>query len=213
MGGELASRQPRAVRQEVESSHQCWYILQSISLQTISRLRPGTEYVSEYQLRGADGVYRWFVARAAPVKNHSGVIIRWFGTCTDVDENKKEEAAAVLRSQIEASEKKYRLLAEAIPIMVWSANGEGITDYGNQRWVEYMGPTENFTWGPDSVYLEDWMLINGKWQSALREHTSFEAEYRIKRFFAVLLYYSLVTIFKVSGRRLSVASSTRSAFT
>lgn len=35
-------------------------------------------------------------------------------------------AEVAMRAQIEASEKKYRLLAEAIPIMVWSANSDGV---------------------------------------------------------------------------------------
>jgi PAS domain S-box-containing protein len=33
-------------------------------------------------------VYRWFLVRARPIKNDHGQIIKWFGTCTDIDEVK-----------------------------------------------------------------------------------------------------------------------------
>jgi PAS domain S-box-containing protein len=33
-------------------------------------------------------VYRWFLVRARPIKNDNGEIIKWFGTCTDIDEVK-----------------------------------------------------------------------------------------------------------------------------
>eukprot|EP00026_Physarum_polycephalum_P000118 Phypoly_transcript_00118.p1 GENE.Phypoly_transcript_00118~~Phypoly_transcript_00118.p1 ORF type:complete len:1360 (+),score=201.42 Phypoly_transcript_00118:444-4523(+) len=145
----------------------------------------GEEYQIEYLLRRGDGTFKWFLARAAPVRNHlNNAIIKWFGTLTDIDDKKKEVAEAAMRAQIEASEKKYRLLAEAIPIMVWSANEDGIADYANQKWVDYMGFNVTkvpFSWGPDSIYFEDWLIIKDKWMRALRDKTSFEAEYRVKR--------------------------------
>ena len=41
------------------------------------------EYDIEYRLRRADGQYRWFKARATPVRD-DGRTVRWFGTCTDI---------------------------------------------------------------------------------------------------------------------------------
>jgi len=40
--------------------------------------------------RGRDGVYRWYLNRATPLKNESGEIILWVGTATDIEEQKKE---------------------------------------------------------------------------------------------------------------------------
>jgi len=42
----------------------------------------------EARMRRHDGVYRWFRVTAAPVRNTSGEIIKWAGTCTDIDEQK-----------------------------------------------------------------------------------------------------------------------------
>ncbi|MCM2264426.1 MAG: PAS domain S-box protein [Desulfuromonadales bacterium] len=54
----------------------------------------GTELCIEYRIRrGADGVYRWHEGRATPVRDAAGNIVRWFGTCTDIDERKRAEGA------------------------------------------------------------------------------------------------------------------------
>ncbi|MBA3499505.1 MAG: PAS domain S-box protein [Myxococcota bacterium] len=51
----------------------------------------GHAYEREHRLRSKDGEYRWFLRRAVPVRNGEGVITRWLGTCTDIDERKRSE--------------------------------------------------------------------------------------------------------------------------
>jgi len=55
-------------------------------------LRLGRPYDVEARLRGADGLSRWFIARAAPLRDESGTIVRWLGTCTDIDDRRRAEA-------------------------------------------------------------------------------------------------------------------------
>ncbi len=43
-------------------------------------------YDVDYRLRGADGSYRWFKARGAPIRGEDGNITEWFGTTTDIDD-------------------------------------------------------------------------------------------------------------------------------
>lgn len=63
----------------------------------------GAPYEIEYRLRqGGTGAYRWFLARAMPVREESGQITRWFGTCTDIEEQKQIEEA-LRRSQERAN--------------------------------------------------------------------------------------------------------------
>jgi PAS domain S-box-containing protein len=52
-------------------------------------LATGQIHETRYRLKRGDGVYRWHLARAVPLKDNQGNIIRWFGTCTDIDEQKR----------------------------------------------------------------------------------------------------------------------------
>lgn len=49
-------------------------------------VRNGGLYSVEYRLRRHDGEYRWMVARGLPVHDDFGTVLRWVGTCTDIDE-------------------------------------------------------------------------------------------------------------------------------
>ena len=51
-------------------------------------LETGAPYQIEYRLRHADGTYRWVLGRALPIRDTDGQITRWFGTCTDIHEQK-----------------------------------------------------------------------------------------------------------------------------
>jgi PAS domain S-box-containing protein len=51
----------------------------------------GQDYESEYRLRGADGKYRWFRARAVPLRDPEGNILKWYGACSDIHDSKKLE--------------------------------------------------------------------------------------------------------------------------
>jgi PAS domain S-box-containing protein len=52
----------------------------------------GAPYEIEYRFRAADGNYRWFLGRALPLHDDAGRIVRWFGTCTDIELQKRTEA-------------------------------------------------------------------------------------------------------------------------
>ncbi|MCU6454626.1 PAS domain-containing protein [Sphingomonas sp. A2-49] len=51
-------------------------------------LTTGEPYQIEYRLRHFDGTYRWVLGRALPIRDTAGQITRWFGTCTDIHEQK-----------------------------------------------------------------------------------------------------------------------------
>lgn len=51
-------------------------------------LETGDAYHIEYRLRHHSGTYRWVLGRALPIRDPSGRIVRWFGTCTDIHETK-----------------------------------------------------------------------------------------------------------------------------
>lgn len=52
-------------------------------------LETGEPYQIDYRLRHRSGDYRWTIGRANPIRSADGTIIRWIGTCTDVDEARR----------------------------------------------------------------------------------------------------------------------------
>ena len=57
-------------------------------------VRTGEKYEVKYRFKNAlDGSYRWHLGRASAVRDEQGRIIKWYGTCTDFDDQKKAEDA------------------------------------------------------------------------------------------------------------------------
>nr|WP_315053091.1 PAS domain S-box protein [uncultured Brevundimonas sp.] len=55
-------------------------------------LRTGTIYEVEFRIRRHDGAWRWFLVRAEPIRDADGVITRWIGASTDIDDRLRQAA-------------------------------------------------------------------------------------------------------------------------
>jgi len=51
-------------------------------------VKSGELYESDYRMRRADSQYRWFRARAVPLRDAQGGILKWYGTCSDIHDSK-----------------------------------------------------------------------------------------------------------------------------
>ena len=51
-------------------------------------LRTGESFSVEHRLRAENGDYRWHLSRACPLRNEAGEILKWFGTATDIEQQK-----------------------------------------------------------------------------------------------------------------------------
>lgn len=56
-------------------------------------LQKGAPFEMEFPLRGADGVFRWFLTRVNPMRDAEGRVLRWFGTNTNIDEARNARQA------------------------------------------------------------------------------------------------------------------------
>lgn len=83
-------------------------------------LATGEPYEIEYRLRHASGSYRWVLGRARPIRDTGGRIIRWFGTCTDIDELKRLQDGKDLLSQ-ELSHRIKNIFAVVSALIALSA--------------------------------------------------------------------------------------------
>src|SRR5712671_3800907 len=50
-------------------------------------------YDVEYRVRRHDGTYGWFKTRGVPIRDSNGNIVKWFGSCTDINDRKRAEDA------------------------------------------------------------------------------------------------------------------------
>jgi formate hydrogenlyase transcriptional activator len=94
----------------------------------------------ETRLRRHDGEYRWFLCRAAPLRDDMGNIVRWFGTNTDIEalkqtEGKLKEALKTSRE----SEEQLKEILDTIPTAAWYCLPDGSNQYVSQRWLAYTG--------------------------------------------------------------------------
>jgi PAS domain S-box-containing protein len=63
--------------------------------------RSGSVFEIEHRLRRAsDGSYRWHLVRAVPVQARSGVVTHWFGTCTDIEDQKQKESLLLAQEKL-----------------------------------------------------------------------------------------------------------------
>ncbi|KAI8997047.1 hypothetical protein BDB01DRAFT_713854 [Pilobolus umbonatus] len=107
----------------------------------------GKGFSGEYRLKRFDGIYRCFLWRIVPLRDMKGQIIHWFGTCTDVHDQREAKENSQRQTEIESNERKYRLLAEAIPQIVFTFSPESGLTYANGQWGQYSGKTFEQTMG------------------------------------------------------------------
>jgi PAS domain S-box-containing protein len=90
------------------------------------------------------------------------------------------EAAAV---QLRRTEERFRLLAETIPSIVWTAGPDGAITYANQHWFEYCGVAaeHNESWPALVLHPEDRERRHAEWRRAMIEGREFEIEVRKRR--------------------------------
>ena len=83
-------------------------------------LETGEPYQIEYRLRRHDGQYRWTLGRALPIRDKDGTIVRWFGTCTDIHEQKEASEEREIISQ-ELSHRIKNIFAVISGLIAFSA--------------------------------------------------------------------------------------------
>jgi PAS domain S-box-containing protein len=96
-------------------------------------LSTGKLYEIEYRIHGESGGYRWFLGRALPMRDESGRILRWFGTCTDIQAQKTAEEA------LRRLDEQHRLALEAAELGTWDYAVDSGTVSCDQRSCALLG--------------------------------------------------------------------------
>jgi light-regulated signal transduction histidine kinase (bacteriophytochrome) len=66
--------------------------LERVEAKYRQHLQRGKAWEDTFPLLGKDGQFRWFLSRALPIRDSQGNILRWFGTNTDITQQKQAEA-------------------------------------------------------------------------------------------------------------------------
>ncbi|WP_022824515.1 PAS domain-containing protein [Hymenobacter norwichensis] len=140
-------------------------------------LRTGQPYQAEARLRDQEGNFRWFLIRAQPFRNEQGVITKWFGSNTDVHEQKH------LEQKLVESEEYFRLMADRVPIMLWVTVSDGQCLYLNKQWYDYTGQQEaealGFGW-TDAIHPDEAVQAGAAFRAANANQTPYSAVFRLK---------------------------------
>jgi PAS domain S-box-containing protein len=109
--------------------------LKEITDKWLGFLASGQPGEVEGRLRRFDGVYRWFLFRAEPLRDESGNIVNWYGTDTDIDDLKRAEA------KLRQDEEELRQLIDLLPQHVVVLNKDGTLLQANKTLLDYTGFT------------------------------------------------------------------------
>jgi PAS domain S-box-containing protein len=132
-------------------------------------LRTGTPFEMEFPIRREDGQFRWFLTRVIPVKNDQSQIVRWFGTNTDIHEQRRHrealafiaEASSVLALSLDYAETLKKVAQLAVP---------RLGDWCTISVVEETGPERVAVAHPDPAmlaYAEEFTrLFPPDWQAS-----------------------------------------------
>ena len=150
----------------------------NMALATWARAREtGERYEATVRARMHDGTFRWFLSSAERLSAPDDMGATWFGTCTEITARRTAELA------IEASERAYRALADAMPQIVWASSGEH-NQYLNAQWFRYTGidPTESSETGwSAALHPDDVEATFTLWRRCVASGEPFETEYRLRR--------------------------------
>jgi PAS domain S-box-containing protein len=140
-------------------------------------LASGQPFEMEFPLKGADGLFRPFLTRVAPLRDDTGTVVQWFGTNTDVTD--QHRAAETLR----ASELQLRQMADTMAHMIWVTRPDGFHEWYNQRWYEFTGVPEGSTDGEawnGMFHPDDQARAWARWRHSLDTGEHYEIEYRLR---------------------------------
>ena len=113
-------------------------------------LETGSTYQTEFRLRRADGLFRWHLARALPIRGADGRISRWIGTNTDIeDERSASRALAELNATLaqrvaEQAAERDRLWQTSQDLLV-VVDPDATCRAANPAWTVVLG------WRPEEV--------------------------------------------------------------
>lgn len=139
----------------------------------------GTAYAEELQIRTASGRYLWVRVLGQARRRASGVITGVEGSVQNITEQKQATALLSLGHQ------RFQQFADAMPLVVWSAEPDGSIDYLNRSFTQLTGLTANeaSSWQQlwwSALHPDDQPLIRRAWREAMLGSAPLVVELRLR---------------------------------
>jgi len=142
-----------------------------------SRVISGIPGDTEARMRRRDGVYRWFLFRANPVRDAAGNVSRWFGLNIDIEDRRRTEEA------LHAGEPYLSQIINTIPAHIYVLNTEGSVQYVNRAVMDYTGLNMEDVRQEDYrdrvIHPEDFERVRAGRAASLRRTAPFSTEQRV----------------------------------
>jgi PAS domain S-box-containing protein len=126
-----------------------------------------------FPLLGRNGQYRWFLARAVPIRDSEGLVARWFGTGTDISEQiAMEELLRERADLLELASEAILVRDFAGMVQYWNAGAEAL--YGWRRGEALGKPVHqvlNTEFPVEPERIESALIEQGRWDGNLVQHT------------------------------------------
>ena len=90
----------------------------------------------------------------------------------------------LLEQQIRETEGRFRIMADAAPVLLWMARTDGLCTFFNQTWLNFTGRSQAEEWGigwAEGVHFEDFQRCIDTYVDAFNRRDVFEMEYRLRR--------------------------------
>ncbi len=137
----------------------------------------GEPWEDTFPLRGSDGTYRWFLSRATPIRDETGWIVRWFGTNTDVTEQRQTELRAA------EAERRLQAALQSGRIGTWSWDFESDLVEADEKLRELFcfNATAGVSVGEffSRIHPDDMAGLNASIEEAKRTLGEYSFEFRI----------------------------------
>jgi PAS domain S-box-containing protein len=139
-------------------------------------LRHNKPFHVSFQLRDAQGQLHWFETQGQAFRDHAGRATYMAGTTFDITERR-----ALAESQRQTLQ-QLDTVANASPVLFWTADLQGQVDWVNQRWLDFTGRTEADELGVgwmQGIHPNDVAKRRSAMQIALENRQPFSVEYRL----------------------------------
>ena len=131
-----------------------------------------------YRVVWPDGSVHHMASRGKPIFSADGKPIRMTGVTMDVTENEKSEQA------LRESEERFRTMANAAPVLIWTSGVDKGFDYFNRSWLDFTNRTFDQELGngwAQSVHPDDIDHVMRTYNAAFDCRIPFETQFRLRR--------------------------------